>query len=257
MECIREVSLLTTDQSNEWISINDNTRSQLDKVFETYVEYVKATTKEPQRQIEGMTVLARIVPTGLNGFLTQEFLQKLSPIYHSRLFGMNRKEIYSGLSQVLDKIAKTPDKKMTRLPNGIRAMFPDVSTQGAIYASSHPLAEDIQLLEYRQDNRKPPPPESQLSEAMGDNVPTPTTPQKNRVQFSSEGKSNHTPIVIDEGGSPPSPQDSTGTAMTDDDRKPEASTGYLTQDTGTDEVEATDEEDTPGQAMVNRKRRRV
>ena len=79
----------------------------------------------------------------------------------------------------------------------------------------------------------------------------------NRVQGASEGRSNHTPIVIDEGGSPPSPQDSNGTATTDDDRNPEAITGYRTQDTGTDEAEATDEEDTLGQATVNRKRRRV
>ena len=149
------------------------------QVFETYVEYVKATTKETQRQIEGMPVLARVFPTGLNGYLTQAFLQKLSPIYHSRLFGMNRKEHCIGLNQVLDKIAKTPDKKMTRLPNGIRAMFPDVSTQGAIYASSQPMAENIQLLEYRRDDRKPPPPGPQPTEAMGDNTTPPTTPQMN------------------------------------------------------------------------------
>ena len=136
-------------------------------------------------------------------------------------------------------------------------MFPDVSTQGAIYASSQPMAENIQLLEYRRDARKPPPPGPQPTEAMGDNTTPPTTPQMNRVQGASEGKSNRTPIVIDEGGSPPSPQDSNGTATTDDDRKPEAITGDRTQDTGTVEAEATDDEDTPGQATANRKRRRV
>ena len=136
-------------------------------------------------------------------------------------------------------------------------MFPDVSTQGAIYASSQPMAENIQLLEYRQDDRKPPPPGSQPTEAMGDDTTPPTTPQKNRVQVDSEGNSNHTPIVIDEGGSPHSPQHSNGTATTDDDRKPEAITGYRTQDTGTVEAETTDDEDTPGQATANRKRRRV
>ena len=59
-----------------------------------------------------------------------------------------------------------------------------------------------------------------------------------------EGKSNHTPIVIDETCSPHTPQDSVGTETTDDDRKPEANTGYRTKDMGTDEAEDTDDDDT-------------
>ncbi len=74
MECVWEVSLLATEQTNEWILINDNTRSQFDKIFGTYIEYVQEETKEPQRQIDGMVLLLRVLSAGLNGFLTQEFL---------------------------------------------------------------------------------------------------------------------------------------------------------------------------------------
>ena len=52
LECVREVSLLATDQTNEWISISDNTRSQFDKIFGTYIEYIQEATKEPQCQID-------------------------------------------------------------------------------------------------------------------------------------------------------------------------------------------------------------
>ncbi len=257
MEYIREVSLLATDQTNEWIAINDNSRSQLDKIFGMYTSYVQETTKEPQRQINGMTVLLRVFSTGLNGFLTQDFLQYLSPIYHSRLFGMNRNERQLGPRQVLEKTARTSDKKMTRVPNGIRAMFPDVSTQGSIYLATHPMAESIQLLAYSQDNRKPPPPGPQPVDEIGDQVTITSLPPENKDQVFCEGNSNQTPIVIDETCSPPKPQDSDDTEMADDDRKPEASTGYRSQDIGTDYAEDTDDDDTLSKTSANRKRRRV
>ena len=134
-------------------------------------------------------------------------------------------------------------------------MFPDVSMHGAIYASSKHLAGNIQLLEYRQDDRKLPPPGSQPTETMRDDTTTPTTPQMTRGAY--EGKSNCTPIVIDEGGPPTPTPDSGGTATTDDDRKPAAISGDRAPGIGTVDAEDTDDEDTPGQATAQRKRRRL
>ena len=74
MDCVREVSLLATEQTNEWILINDNTQSHFDKIFGTYIEYVQEATKEPQCQIDWMVLLLQVLSEGLNGFLTQKFL---------------------------------------------------------------------------------------------------------------------------------------------------------------------------------------
>ena len=130
MECLRQISVRATDQSDEWTSVNVATRTKIGELFRRYHDFLNDTLEDPQRQIDGLTVLLRILPAGLHGFIDPRFLGQLPPMYHCMILGMNRKDKRASLGPILDDLAKVQPPAKVRLPREVRALLPDVGIEG-------------------------------------------------------------------------------------------------------------------------------
>ena len=106
LECIQQASVRATDQNYEWTSVNVATRTRIGILFRKYYVFLNDTVEDSQRQIDGMTVLLRILPAGLHGFIDQRFLGKLPPMYHCKILGMSRMVKKATLGQILDNLEK-------------------------------------------------------------------------------------------------------------------------------------------------------
>ena len=132
LECLRQISVRATDQGDEWTSVNVVTRTRIGELFQRYNKFLHDTLKDPQRQIDGLTVLLRILPAGLHGIIDPRFLGQLPPMYQCMILGINRKDKKASLGPLLDDLAKVQPPAKVRIPREVRALLPDVSTEGSL-----------------------------------------------------------------------------------------------------------------------------